>query len=140
MFFLPLPLDKTLQTLEEVGENTTLASPELYIIVNGRPTKSKVVWRTLVDVNHIKAVVSKLREINWLYKHIHEDCVDEAVSEVVEVVKNTTFTMLEKAMKEDIADMHCYTIRSLNSKQFTGDDIEQYKLVNVEQHPMDNRH
>ena len=88
MLFLPLPLDKTLQTLEEVGENTTLASPELYIIVNGRPTKSKVVWRTLVDVNHIKAAVSKLREINWLYNHIHEDCVDEAVNEVVEVVKN----------------------------------------------------
>ena len=33
--------------------------------------------------------------------------------------------MLEKTMKEDIADMQCYTIRSLNSKQFTGDDMEQ---------------
>ena len=65
MLFLPLPLDKTLQTLEDVGENTTLASPELYIIVNGRPTKNKEMWRTLVDVNHIKAAVSKLREINW---------------------------------------------------------------------------
>ena len=89
MLFLPLPLDKTLQTLEEVGENTTLASPELYVIVNGRPTKSKVVWRTMIDVNHIKAAASKLREINWLYKHIHEDSVDEAVREVVEVVKTT---------------------------------------------------
>ena len=66
--------------------------------------------------------------------------MDEAISEVVEVVKNTTSTMLEKATKEDIADMHCYTIRSLNSKQFTGDDMEQYKLVNVEERPMDNRH
>ena len=88
MLFLSLPFDQTLQTLEEVGENTTLASPELYIIVNGRPTKSKVVWRTLVDVNHIKAAVSKLRKINWLYKNIHEDSMDEAVREVVEVVKN----------------------------------------------------
>ena len=134
MLFLPLPLDKTLQTLEEVGENTTLASPELYIIVNGRPTKSKVVWRILVDVNHIKAAVSKLRKINGLYKHIHEDSADEAVSEVVEVVKNTTSTMLQKATKEDIADMQCYTIRSLNSKQFTGGDMEQYKLVNAYMH------
>ena len=48
--------------------------------------------------------------------------------------------MLEKATKEDIADMQCYTIRSLNSKQFTGDDMEHYKLVKVEEHPMDNRH
>ena len=48
--------------------------------------------------------------------------------------------MLEKATKEYIADMNCYTIRSLNSKQFTGDDMEQYKLVNVEEHSMDNCH
>ena len=41
-----------------------MASPELYIIVNGRPTKSKVVWRTLVDVNHIKAAVSVFVLIN----------------------------------------------------------------------------
>ena len=63
--------------------------------------------------------------------------MNEAVSEVVEVVKNTTSTMFEKATKEDIAEMHCYTIRSLNTKHFTGDDMEQYKLMNVEEHPME---
>ena len=80
MFFLPLPLDKTLETLDAVcDDSATLASPELYIIVNGRPTKSKVVWRTLIDVNHVKEAVRKLKEINWLYKYVKEDCVDEAV-------------------------------------------------------------
>ena len=59
-----------------------------------------MVWRTLVDVNHIKAAVSKLREINWLYKHIHEDCVDEAVSEVVEVVKNTIPPCLRRPQRK----------------------------------------
>ena len=29
-----------------------LPDPELYIIVNGKPTKSNVVWRSLVYVNH----------------------------------------------------------------------------------------
>ena len=140
MFFLPLPLDKMLQTLDEVEDsNETLASPELYIIVNGRPTKNKVVWCTLVDVNHIKEAVRKLREINWLYKDVKEDCVDEAVNEVVEVVMNSSCTMLEKATKEDVAGLQCYTIRNLNSKQFTGDDIEQYKLMSVEEQPLDNR-
>ena len=136
MFFLPLPLDKTLRTLDEVEDsNETLASPELYIIVNGHPTKNEVVWRILVDVNHIKEAVRKLREINWLYKDVKEDCVDEAVNEVVEVVRNCT--MLEKATKEDVAGLQCYTIRNLNSKQFT--DIEQYKLMSVEEQPLDNR-
>ena len=50
MFFLPLPLEKTLDTFDEVDNNVSLASPELYIIVNGKPTKTKVVWRSLVDV------------------------------------------------------------------------------------------
>ena len=80
-----------------------------------------------------------LREINWLYKDVKEDCVDEADNEVVEVVRNSSCTMFEKATKEDVAGLQCYTIRNLNSKQFTGNDIEQYKLMSVEEQPLDNR-
>ena len=47
MFFLPLPLNKTLETLDQVEHSDDL--PNLsYIIDNGKPTKSKVVWRSLV--------------------------------------------------------------------------------------------
>ena len=59
MFFLPLPLEKTLDTFDEVDNNVSLASPELYIIVNGKPTKTKVVWHSLVDVNEIKKAVQR---------------------------------------------------------------------------------
>ncbi len=50
MFFLPLPLNKTLETLDQV-KDSALPDPELYIILNDRPTKTKVVWRSLVDDN-----------------------------------------------------------------------------------------
>jgi len=60
VFFLPLPLKKTLETLNTVEVNKSLADPELYIIINGKPTKDKAVWRNLVDVNDIKAAVKKL--------------------------------------------------------------------------------
>ena len=139
MFFLPLPLEKTLDTFDKVDNNVSLASPELYIIVNGKPTKTKVVWRSLVDVNEIKKAVQKLKDINWLYKDVREDSVDEAVQDVVEVVKKTSSTVLEKATKEDISNLQCYTIRNLSTKQFTGDDIEQYKLMNVQEEPIDSR-
>ena len=50
MFFLPLPLNKTLKTLDQVKQSddtlaphSALTNPELYIIVNGKPTKTKVV-------------------------------------------------------------------------------------------------
>ena len=73
MFFLPLPLNKTLETLNQVDQHTSvLPDPELYIIVNGRPTKSNVVWRSLVNVNHVKTAIRTLRSCNWLYKNVEE--------------------------------------------------------------------
>ena len=55
MFYLPLPLEKTMETLNEVGiDSNHLPDPELY---NGQPTKSNNVWRSLVDVNKIKAAL-----------------------------------------------------------------------------------
>ena len=48
MFFLPLTLDKTLKTIEDVENNADIASvglpdPEVYIIVSGKPSKQKIV-------------------------------------------------------------------------------------------------
>ena len=47
MFFLPLPLNKTLETLDQVqptsNVKTALPNPELFIRVNGKPTKSNTV-------------------------------------------------------------------------------------------------
>ena len=34
------------------------------MIVKGKPTKAGVVWRSLVNIDHVKAAVCKLREIN----------------------------------------------------------------------------
>ena len=39
MFVLPLPLEKSLETLEQ--SKSGLAKPELYVIVDGMPTKKK---------------------------------------------------------------------------------------------------
>ena len=58
MFHLPLPLEKTMATLDEAGiDLPNLPNPELYIIyviVNGQPTKSNTVWQTLADVNRVQ--------------------------------------------------------------------------------------
>ena len=71
MFFFPLPLNHTLEMLGQVKHpgdgDTILPDPELYIIVNGKPTTSKVVWRSLVNVDHVKAAVQKLNEVNRLH-------------------------------------------------------------------------
>ena len=84
MFFLPLRLNNTLETLDKVRDSSkaALPNPELYVIVNDKSTK--VVWRNLVN---IKTAVQKLKEINWLYNNI--DDVDEAVKQVGKVINNT---------------------------------------------------
>ena len=141
MFFLPLPHSKTSETLNDVEQSlpSDLPSPELYIIVNGQPTKSKVVWRSLVDVNAVKQAKKKLQEINWLYKELDDDVVDEAVKNVVEVAQTSTNSMLEKVTDSDVADFQSYTIRDMNRQAPTISDIEQYKLVNVREELIDNR-
>ena len=103
MFFLPLPLNKTLETLEEArSQSSALPNPELYIIVNGRPTKRKVLWRSLVNVNHIKTAIHTLRSCNLLYKHEQDSSVDETTKHIIEVSNNATAKMLERASANEI--------------------------------------
>ena len=91
MFFLPSPFARTLETLDQMKPSSNVKSalpiPEFYIIVNGTPTKSKVVWRTLVDVNSAKTAIKMLRESNWLYREVHDESVDAAAKQVIEVTK-----------------------------------------------------
>ena len=144
MFFLPLPLDKTLQTIDEVhnksGEGLAgLPDPELYIIVNGKPSKNKILWQSVVNVEHVKAAVEKLREINWLYADVEESSVDEASQRVIECVSDTTSQMLVKASAEDVKSFQAYTIRRLDQKQSSLTDSEHFKLINVKENAMSNK-
>uniref|UniRef100_A0A1X7VG18 Uncharacterized protein n=1 Tax=Amphimedon queenslandica TaxID=400682 RepID=A0A1X7VG18_AMPQE len=119
-----------METLNEIGiDSNHLPNQELYIIINGQPTKSKNVWHSLVDVNKIKAALRKLKEINWLYRSVDDDSIDESSKNVIQVVSNTTCKMLEKANNQDLEGLSAYTIRNLASKIATGSDISQY-LIN----------
>uniref|UniRef100_A0A1X7V8M2 Uncharacterized protein n=1 Tax=Amphimedon queenslandica TaxID=400682 RepID=A0A1X7V8M2_AMPQE len=128
-----------METLNEFGiDSNHLPNPELYIIINGKPAKSNNVWRSLVDVNKIKAALRKLK-INWLYRNVNDDSIDESSKNFIQVVSNTTCKMLEKANCQDLEGLSAYTIRNLDSKIATGSDISQYKLMNVKEVPIDNR-
>ena len=108
----------------------------MYIIVNGRPTKGKVVWRSLVDVNRIKAAIQKLKESNWLYKEVNDDSIDEAAKKVIEVTNSTTSMMLEKASEDDIAGFQAFSIRNLDKLSTASDRASGVKdpIDNQQQH------
>ena len=68
----------------------------------------------MVDANQVKQALQKLKQINWLYKDVHEDSVDEAAKQVIEMVSSTSSTMLEKATTDEINAFQAYTIRNLD--------------------------
>ena len=99
MFFLPLPFNNTVETVDEVIASKVLPEPELYIIINGKPTKNNVLWRDLVDVEDLKAAIEVLKKDNCQYKDLDDSTVDEAAKKVLEVANNTSSKMLDKATK-----------------------------------------
>ena len=140
MFFLPLPLSKTLETLNKVDQHSSvLPDPELYIIVNGRPTKSKVVWRTMVNVSQIKTAIKALRSCNWLHKNVNESCIDESTKHIIEVSNNATTEMLKKVTPDEVDAFQAYTIRNLDNKLSMGSDIQQYRLMSVTEDPINSK-
>jgi hypothetical protein len=141
MFFLPLPINKTIATLDQLEHQPSLPDPELYIILNCSPTKQNVLWRSLVNISDVKKALEKLKEINHLYRAIDVNSVDENVKNVIETVNSTTSTMIEEVSKEDIAQFQSYTIRNLDTRRKSNDvtDIDQFKLLNVKEVPLSNK-
>ena len=80
-----------------------------------------------------------MQDINWLYKSVDDDAVDNAAKQVIEVANNATSKMLEKASKDDVAGFQSYTIVNMQGKISTESDIDQFKLLNVKEQPLDNK-
>ena len=146
--FLPLPLQNTLDRLDEAGFKAEFSSddtmsilpdPELYIIVDGHPTKDKLVWQGLVDIDNVKRAVEKLKNTNWLYRNVDEGSVEEAAKKAVEAVSGASNPILERASEDDVRGLQAYTIRKMGQYLPTGKDIDHYKLLSVHEQPLDNR-
>ena len=86
-------------------------TPELYIIVDGRSTKDKIVWQGIVDVDNVRHAIDKLRDTNWLYRTLDENRVDKAAKKTIEVVNSTSNPILERASLDDVHGLQAYTIQ-----------------------------
>ena len=89
MFFLPLPLERTVHTLDEIerkgdGIPDRLPDPELFIVVNSKSKTKKTIWQSLINVDNLQAALEKLRQINWLYSNVDVNSLDEVSQRIVE--------------------------------------------------------
>ena len=91
------------------------------------------------DVEHVKKAVQTLKDINWLYNEVDYDSIDDVSKKMIEITKSASSTMLDKADDGDIAVFQAFTVRNLDNKLSTESDIDQYKLLNVREDPIDNR-
>ena len=80
-----------------------------------------------------------MQDINWLYKSVDDDAVDNAAKQVIEVANNATNKILEKASQDNVAGFQLYTIVNMQGKISTESDIDQFKLLNVKEQPLDNK-
>ena len=92
-----------------------------------------------MDVNAVKSAIQTLKQTNWLYVDVDDAFVDEAATKVIEVVRNASSTMLDKASADDIQGFQAFTIQNLDNKLSTDSDTEQYKLLSVKEDPINNR-
>ena len=115
MFFLPLPMERTINDLIS-DQSNVLPDPELYILVDGQPTKDKVVWQTLVDVEDIKTATDKLKEINLFYQDVNDGIIDDSAKKTIEIVNSTSSKLSEKCSKEVVEGLQAYTIRKVTSR------------------------
>ena len=137
MFILPLPMANTAETLalNECG----LPKPQLYVKVDGVPTKKNVLWWKFVDINKIEGALTKLKEINWLYVDVQPGKVEQSMEDVViEVANSATSTMLEKVTDKSgyTAGIQAYTVRSLDTFKPNVADIDQFKMLKVDEYPL----
>ena len=140
IFYLPLPTKKTMETLDQVNSpDGSMPDPELYIIVNSTPTKNKVVYRNKIDVVKCRTGYQWLTKNNRFYHLLDDDALDVSTKKVIEVVDNTSCTVLEKADEADLADLQSYTIRNLDNKLPIQSDLDQYKMNRVQEFPLDSR-
>ena len=98
-----------------------------------------MVWQTLVDVNDIKKAVNKLKETNWLYKNIDQNSVDDAAKKAIEAIRSTSSTLMKKATKADITELEAYTIHRMDESLPLDSDLEQYKMIKIEEPALDDR-
>lgn len=76
--YLPLPLESN----NEMIPKGLAANHELHILVNGVPTRSKIIWQDVVRVEKLKRAMETLIAINPLYKDL-KGTSTEAISDYI---------------------------------------------------------
>lgn len=154
-FHLPLPLEETLRKLP--SPENPITDPELHILVRGMPTKSKIVWEDIVDVNNVYRALQYLKDINALYSQIqlpdapHKliDCINGNASLEHIIDQSETHlngkpiekkpALLTQVTSEKGVNCEQYTIYLLYERRRKAPISELYQMLKVNAAPINSR-
>jgi len=92
----------------------------------------------MVDVDNVKGAVQKLKEMNWLYKHINKACIGDIAKKIAyETVSDTSSKCLEKPSEQNMLALDHYTIHQSQSMAVMS-DIDHYKMLTIMEPALDN--
>ncbi|KAI5733727.1 hypothetical protein M8J76_015236 [Diaphorina citri] len=160
-FHLPLPLDSTLKKLPKV-EDPLNKDQELFVLMRSSPSKNKVIWQDLVDVNKVYSALAYLKDHNLHYAKIVLpvepvnllDGLDPNIQydvQAAEPEEEDQFDIQgvdeqEGAMITQIFDeqeesngYEQYTIYPLNEKKKNAPVTALYQMLKVNAAPIDSR-
>lgn len=143
-FHLPLPID---ETIKKICKPTDVINcdHELYILVRGVPTKSKIIWENLVDVKKVYEVLTWFKEHNPLYAQIqlpksHDDLLTDKLNDIEYQLNND---VQHVALLTQVTDPDTYyeqfTIYPMYEKRTNESSTALYQMLRVENIPIDNR-
>ena len=72
------------------------------------------------------------------YRDIGDSAVDDSTKTTIEIVNSTTSKLFEKCSKEDVDDLQTYTIQRMDEKLPVGLDSDHYKMMTVQEPPLDS--
>ncbi|XP_078502941.1 uncharacterized protein LOC144761457 [Lissotriton helveticus] len=127
--YLPLDLKKNIDTIgiEKVEEEP------LVVLVNGVPTKSKKIWKDLVDVRKVKKATLYLVKNNEYYKDV---CVaaEETAADEDSDCSGGQIEKVDESRSEEIYEH--YTVHPLHSKEVMGNAIELFQMKTAKGSPI----
>ena len=127
-FHLPLPLQETFNKLC-LETDAINSNHELYILVRGIPTKSKIIWEEIVDIKKIFDALTWLKVNNPLYSHIILPDTHDKLS--LKTLNNPEFQMqeIENVAENKLDEEHA----SFNNSKSEIQEIENLEDVALDQ-------
>lgn len=136
--YLPLPL----QPNSDMIPTGLAPNHELHVLVNGVPTKSNIIWQSVVDVTKLKSVLQTLKEINPLYQDLAMTSTDldtyVSSNDSSLTLQPGPTALLQKLTPIEASNVfHHYSIHPIHADQ-PSKQLETFQLKQCVDKPLSN--